>query len=247
MSVATRRVQFGAGECYHVYNRGVEKRDVFLTQGDYERFLYALFVCNDRRPITNTFHGYRGLTSIRWEMRERRDSLVDILCFCLMPNHFHLLIRQRHDDAGVPLFMQKVGTAYTMYFNAKYERAGGLFQGTYKVKRVAQDEYLLPLSRYIHLNPLDLAAPEWRESGLPGHSIAHKHLLLYPWSSYPEYVGFPRYPFLVDASIVRTFFPMGQNYAAYVSGWTRQEFARVSGLALEHESEYRGLTSIKGR
>lgn len=228
-----RRVQFADGECYHIYNRGVEKRNIFGARGDYERFLYVLFACNDHRPLVNTYRAFRGLVSIGTEGDERRDPYVDILCFGLMPNHFHLLLRQRC-AGGVSAFLQKFGTAYTMYFNTKYERDGALFQGSYKAIHVPCDEYLLPLSRYIHLNPLDLVQPAWRERGIRDPKNIHLFLVEYPWSSYADYVGEVRYPFLVDTTLLRGIFPAPGEYAAYVEDWRGKEFRKVAGVVLEH-------------
>jgi len=235
-----RRVQFADGEYYHVYNRGVEKRDVFGARADYERFLFGLYALNDRRPFLNSQYHYRGLTSIErlaGRVRERgaaekRIALVDLVCFCLMPNHFHLLLRQRGDD-GVSLFMQKLGTAYTMYFNEKYERSGGLFQGTYKAIHVPHDRYFLPLSRYIHLNPLDVFEPRWRERGVRGSKKTHDFLFEYPWSSYADYVNRPRYPLLLDAVLIRGLVGGPGQYQEYVEAYRPAEATNISPFTIE--------------
>ncbi len=228
-----RRAEFGSGECYHVYNRGVEKREVFTTPADYARFLYHLVACNNRRPLLNSQYYYRGLTSIERVVTERgREPLVDLLCFCFMPNHFHLLLRQRIDE-GIPLFMQKVGTAYTMYFNAKYQRSGGLFQGTYKSIHVASDQYLLPVSRYVHLNPLDLLQPGWKECGLRSPHRAQTFVREYRWSSYADFCGDLRYPSALNQRHLRETFGPPKAYRAYVEDWNRRALSRISHLTIE--------------
>lgn len=228
---AMRRVQFAGGECYHVYNRGVEQRTTFLTEADYRRFFYDLFVCNDRRPAPNVVRPARD--TLEQNLKRVRELLVDILCVCLMPNHFHLLLRQRADGDGVPLFMQKLGTAFTMYFNAKYERSGVLFQGTYKALHVPRDEYLLPLSRYIHLNPLELIEPAWKERGIRDPKRAHAFLVDYPWSSYGDYAGKPRCSSLLDTSLLRSMFRSESDYVGYVERWPVAALRRLTPYTLE--------------
>lgn len=127
---------------YHVYNRGVEKREIFLDEQDYRVFIDRLRKYLD--PDYTTGPGERYGKYMRNE--------VELIAYCLMPNHFHLLVRQVTPTAMEEL-MRRVMTAYSMYFNLKYARVGSLFQGRYKAVPVVTDEYLMHLSRYIHLNP----------------------------------------------------------------------------------------------
>lgn len=155
------RPQFVNDEVYHIYNRGVEKRDVFTNEKDYFRFIHCLFEFNDTAPAVNLgFHLSKSL--LKSDFNRPREMLVDILCYCLMPNHYHLLIKQ-HMDRGITEFMRKLGTGYTNYFNLKYDRVGSLFQGKFKAVHVSKEAHFLYLPHYIHLNPLDLRMPEWRE------------------------------------------------------------------------------------
>ncbi len=208
--------EFAEGECYHVYNRGVEKRIVFAADTDYGRFLFSLFACAVRRLPPHDRRAPKTVPLARQLLAGVAGQLVDILCFCLMPNHFHLLLRQRVAD-GVPLYLQKLMTAYTMYFNKRYEHSGVLFQGTYQSRHVDRDEYLLPVSRYIHLNPLDLTTPGSKERGIVNPSAAHQALLQYPWSSYGEYAGQPRYQPLVSTDLLLSILGSADRYAAYVT------------------------------
>jgi len=229
------RTEFADAEYYHVYNRGVEKRDIFLGARDYERFLFTLFACNDRHSHLNARHQYRDLNSV-YEVerlarkRGRRELLVGVVCFCLMPNHVHLLLQQ-HGKNGIPLFMQKVGTAYTMYFNKKYDRSGALFQGTYRAIHVPSDRYFLPLTRYIHLNPLDLRVPYWRERGVPRAPWVQRFLADYRWSSYADYTGGNRYQFLLQQDLLRGIFKTSQDYAHYVRVGGRGTLRAISDHA----------------
>lgn len=126
--MATPSRYFQKNSYYHVYNRGNRKQNIFLSHRDYTRFLK--------------------------KTKEYKDKFgVTILCYCLMPNHFHFLLRQ---DTDVPLttFMLRLGTSYAKYFNIKYEEVGSLFQDRFRAKLIETDAYLLELSRYIHRNPL---------------------------------------------------------------------------------------------
>jgi len=235
-----RRAVFGVGEYYHVYNRGVEKRDVFMSRRDYERFLFDMYAMNDRRPFLNSQFHYRGLTSIE-RLAERRHArggrhpwqkLVDIVCFCLLPNHFHFILRQAI-EGGISLFMQKLGTAYTMYFNERNARTGGLFQGTYKAKHVASDRYFLPLTRYIHLNPLDLLDPGWKERGVGKGREAQRFIVDYPWSSYADFIGTARFPRIVENDLTSKLVGSPRHYQEYVSRFRVADLGAISDLTIE--------------
>lgn len=138
---------------YHIYNRGVEKRSVFQDRQDYTKFLYILKIY-----LSPTDELRKEFPLLRSNIvRNNLSEQIDLLAFCLMPNHFHLLIKQTSKDAITKL-MRYLLTTYTMYFNKRHGRVGPLFQGVYKGALVDSDEYLLHLSRYIHLNPLSRGA-----------------------------------------------------------------------------------------
>ena len=227
-----RKVQFAVGEHYHAYNRGVDKRDIFLGPRDYERFLYHLFSCNDTAPLLNSQFHYRGLASIVNLAVDKRNRLVDIVCFCLMSNHFHLLLRQRLED-GISKFMQKMGTAYTMYFNTGQQRNGSLFQGTFKAKHIDQDIYLKHLTRYIHLNPLEFFEHRWKDSGIVNINGAMKYIREYPWSSYRNFVGENKYGFLLDSKIIKGFYANRVEYEQFVKDWTAEDKEFLGDYTIE--------------
>src|SRR3989344_2900195 len=115
--------QFAGDKIYHIYNRGVEKRKIFLNDKDYFRFIHNLFEFNDENPVINTDYYFDSFMTKQNSSNKKRvrKLLVDILAFVLMPNHFHLLLRQRKEN-GIVRFMQKLGTGYAMYFNKKKDR-----------------------------------------------------------------------------------------------------------------------------
>lgn len=218
------RPTFANDEFYHVFNRGVEKRIIFCERNDYQRFILNLFLFNNRLPVLNSgFHiNYWSPTSIIEETE--RELLVDILCFCLMPNHFHLILRQKV-DGGISKFLQKIGTGYTNYFNLKKERSGVLFQGKFKARRVDDDRYLKHLSRYIHLNPLDLKWPKWKDIGIANWSRAQTFLRNYNWSSYQSYLGDDAYSYLLNSKLISELFrgDLGLDYEDFLSSWTQKD------------------------
>ena len=118
----------------------------------------------------------------------KRILLVHIHAFCLMPNHYHLLVSPLAHD-GVPLFMKKLNGGYAKYFNERYERSGALFQGKYKSVPIDSDRHFSWIPYYIHFNPLDLTLPEWRERGIKNPKMAAEHLNTYRWSSHLDYMG----------------------------------------------------------
>lgn len=181
-----RKIPFLNDHYYHVYNRGVDKRDVFLDKEDHYRFISYLIICNDTKCITNTT---KRLASII-EHANTRAKLVDIVSYCLMPNHFHLLIKQRSAN-GIANFLKKLGGGYTLYFNKKYERSGVLFQGKTKNVLVETDAQLLHLSRYIHLNPKDI-----------NNIDSETDIENYPWSSLKYFTQDKSTPILSNTEIV---------------------------------------------
>lgn len=147
---------------YHVYNRGVEKRPIFLEDNDYAAFLNLL----KRHLSPEISHDNRGLPYETYAER------VELLAFCLMPNHFHLLFYLKKDTQAITELIRKVSGAYTSYFNKKYSRVGHLFQGVYKASRISSDMYLQHISRYIHLNPKNYKS--WRYSSWPYYANGWK-------------------------------------------------------------------------
>ncbi len=180
-----RKIAFVEGEYYHLYNRGVDKRTIFMKNYDYNRFVLLLHVLNTSKnlKIRDLLKGnsFEELLAVKNE-----DPLVAIGAYCLMPNHFHLLITPLV-EGGIPKFMLKLQTAYSMYFNNKNERSGALFQGAFKSQHLDRDEYLKYIFSYIHLNPAKLKDVAWREFGPRDFSSLKDFVLGYKYSSLGEY------------------------------------------------------------
>jgi putative transposase len=236
-----RKERFSDGAYYHIFNRGVEKRNIFTMRDDYKRFLFDLTVCNDERPLDNAALFHRGILKPAAFVKrvQTRKPYVSILCFCLMPNHFHLLLKQIGDD-GVPRFMQKLSVAYSMYFNTKHERVGPLFQGRYKAVHIKDEAYLTHLSRYIHINPLDLEYPNWKKKGIKSPLKAQQFLQSYSWSSYRDYLGYNAYPDILDRDLLPELLGKPKELKNFTQEWVElRGLQEVFPFALFNESRSR--------
>jgi len=176
-----RKQSFAISEYYHLYNRGVEKRKIFLDKRDYLHFLYLMYVCNTIKNIKTRDLGNDF---------DREETIVSIGAYCLMPNHFHILVKEKTNN-GISLFMRKLLTAYAMYFNLKYKRTGRLYENTFKSSHVGDDRYLKYLFAYIHLNPAKLIDKNWKEKQTKKVHQLLKFVSMYEFSSLQEYVKFP--------------------------------------------------------
>jgi putative transposase len=199
--MSIRKTNLVPGEIYHIYNRGVDKRNIFLDESDKYRFVHDLFEFNDKNPaknltiyLKNNANKEVGLPKLKGGSRE---MMVEILAYCLMDNHFHLMVRQKTEN-GITEFMRKLGTGYTNYFNKKYDRSGSLFQGKFKSVNLNNNAHFLYLPIYIHLNPLDFNYPEWREGKIKNYKKAVDFLENYKWSSYVDYIGKKNFPSILS-------------------------------------------------
>jgi REP element-mobilizing transposase RayT len=193
--VAERKSKFVNNHFYHIFNRGVDKREIFLTPDDLTRFLQSMDEFNTTSPIgsifQNSFNPLRSSTP-------KGGKLVNFICYCLNPNHYHFLLEQVADN-GIEKFMQRLGTGYTNFFNNKNKRNGSLFQGRYKSILVDSNEYLLHLSSYINLNDkvhrLGSSTPKssWGEYILGSHNdfnFCEKDIILGQFDNKEEYKKF---------------------------------------------------------
>ena len=212
----TRTFPFAPGEFYHIYNRGTEKRNIFMSRADRSRFLALLYFANQNEPVNLKL---QGSTLLEIDEERAGDPIVEIAAYCLMPNHFHLLIREL-EDGGVSKFMQKLTTGYTMYFNKKHERSGSLFQGRFKATHVADDRYLRYLISYIHLNPIKLIEPKWKETGITDKSYAERYLETYTASSYLDYLSKERPEgIILTREALPEYFSSDADFKTFVTEW----------------------------
>lgn len=172
-------------EYYHVYNRGNSKQIIFKDDQDRRRFVKLLGLLN-QVPRSRV-----DASSLDLAFSKKDSPLVAIGAYALMDNHFHILAKQIEEE-GVTLFMQKVCTAYVMYFNKKYKRTGALFEGPFKSQHAGNDRYMRYLYAYIHLNPAKLVDPLWKEKIISKRKEVIDFVRQYPYSSFHDYCGIVR-------------------------------------------------------
>lgn len=235
-----KKPQFVEGNIYHIYNRGVEKRNVFLSDRDRFRFIHDLYEFNDEDAVSNLWYYLTPKLAEAYsevqphyipKERKKRKLLVEILAFVLMPNHFHLLLRQLKKD-GIIRFMQKLGTGYTMYFNQAHERVGGLFQGRYKAVLVEREPHLTYLPFYIHANPLKIYR------GSTSLDKQMRFLENYRWSSFPDYVGKKNFPSITSRAFLSDVVGREQAWKSEMRNVLRyleRNFTEMQGVMLDND------------
>lgn len=169
-------------------NRGVDKRNVFLSAANYARFADDIYDFNSVENATQSYSRRQEDRVRLTEVRPPSKELVDVLCWALMPNHPHIMVAEK-DTGNASRFSQKIFGGYTMYFNEQNERSGVLFQGRSKILPVEKEAHFLYLPFYIHLNPLDLFQRGWKEDGIKNIDEAMRFLEEYRWSNYRDIVG----------------------------------------------------------
>ena len=200
-----RKIVFLNDEYYHVFNRGIDRRVTFTNKREYCRVLKLLYFYQFTSIPLRYSRFFQLPKDSQQEVKEnmlKSGKLVDVVAYCLMPNHFHLLLRQRKEN-GISTYVSNFMNAYTKYFNTKHEREGSLFQGVFKAVYVETEEQLVHLTRYIHLNPVasSLIKPE--------------NLNTYDWSSYPAYLS-QKEDTLVDAEAISLIYSLIPDYESFV-------------------------------
>lgn len=242
--------EFIIGDIYHLFNRGVEKRNIFMDESDLFRFIFSLYECNDanfvimRNRINNRFFrkNYIGDTYANLPaFQTKREMLVEIIAFVLMPNHYHLIVRPLV-EGGVSLFMKKLSNSYTGYFNDKYARKGmgALFQSAFKAVRVDGDGQFLHLVEYLFSNPVEIIEPEWKDRGTQDFKKAIEFVNNYKWSSYYDSIGIDNFPSVTARDFLWQIFGGKEGIAAgkknvkqYVEEWIKNKKFLFSELTIE--------------
>ena len=191
-----RKVIFAQKEFYHIYNRGTDKRAVFKEKNDLLRFFQSMENFNTEEPIGSIYelHFVKGQKKVR-------KSLVRFVAYCLNPNHYHFIL-EPIIESGIEKFMHRLGTGYTKYFNAKYQRTGVLFQGRFKASHIDSNEYLLHVSAYVNLNnkvhllgsqASNLVKSSWGEyENHTTEAFCEKDIILEQFKSRNQYLEFAR-------------------------------------------------------
>ncbi len=216
---------------YHVYNRGVNKLDIFFDDQDYRVFLHLLkYYLSPIQNLTSV-HPIAEIADMKL-LRPRPlanlETEVDLVAYCLMPNHFHLMLKQ-HTIDGMTKLLRRISTTYAMYINKRHKRVGYLFGGSYKAVLIDNDAYLLHLSRYIHRNPIDL------------HEMTGRHPVTYPYSSYAYYLKQKQAPWIKPDVILSYFIQAADihvslgvhTYADFVEQYDQDPFPHITSLAID--------------
>jgi len=194
-----RKTPFAQEEFYHIYSRGNSKQKIFLDDQDRDRFLKLLYLCNSEKSIDFREDIVRKEIDA-WDF-DRGELIVSIGAWVLMSNHFHLYITinslrkpcfRKGLKNAITEFMHKLLTSYSKYFNKKYKRTGGLFEGKFRSVHIENDNQAKYLFSYIHLNPIKLIDSKWKENGVKNTKKAKSFLEKYFWSSYLDYRGVVR-------------------------------------------------------
>jgi len=208
----SQKIQLVNGEMYHIVLRSVGDTTIFRDENDYYRGIFSIYEFNNEksaeiwkrrrdRIIEKKKEKFGGSpTSPELLATDKRDKLVEIFAFSLMPNHIHLFVKQLK-DSGITKFMQKVGGGIANYFNKKYNRKGHLFN-QFKAVRVKDDEQLHNVFVYIHANRISLVEPGWKEKGIKNPKKVIEFLKKDKWHSFPDYIGGKAFPSVTNRDFI---------------------------------------------
>lgn len=218
-----RSIVLSNGQLYHVFNRGIDRQPVFTTKREYERMMTTLWYYRFEHPGASLSY-YLDLGVEEKKQFEKKlvmkPPAVSLLAYCLMPNHFHVVLRQEMNE-GIRSFVGNVTNSYTKYFNMKRKRIGPLFQGTFKSVYVETDEQFLHLTRYVHLNPI------------MAYLCKVYDLASFPWSSYREYLE-PSTMKLCQKEVVQSLMSL-KHYDTFVTNQVdfSKNLAKIQHLTID--------------
>ncbi|MDP3882462.1 MAG: transposase [Candidatus Staskawiczbacteria bacterium] len=219
-----RKEYLANGEIYHVILRGLDDNLIFKDVSDYYRGIFSVYEFNNLNPTT-----IQARRKIRANLKkknnkaakmevDKRDRFVDILAFCFMPNHIHLLLKQLKEN-GITKFMSKVGTGYAGYFNRKCARKGYVFQNRFRSVHIENDDHLSVIFNYVHANPISLIEPGWKENGIKNPKKAVEFLEEYKWSSYKDYIGQSNFSSVTERNFMFEFLGGVEGSKISIKNW----------------------------
>lgn len=224
-----KKPQFVVNEIYHVILRGVGDTSIFKDEHDYFRAIFSVYEFNNSNPVDIWRRrqlrkqekiqekAFEGQTLKNYlQQLDKRDKFVEVLAFCFMPNHIHLLVRQLK-ESGISNFIQKVG-GFATYFNKKYQRKGHLFNNFTSV-HIQSDDQLKNVVTYIHTNPIALVQPGFKEFGVNNPKEIKEFLENYKWSSYQDYIGIKNFASLTERRYILEFMGGFEGCKADVDNW----------------------------
>jgi len=235
-----RKAEFANGEIYHVVTRRSGNEPLFLDIDDYYRGIFSIYELNTTRSVEIRLRRQARLiekkrinNGERVSDVDKREKLVEILAFCLMPNHLHLLIRQLK-DRGISKFMNKFGAGYPAYFKKKhnFKKKGYFFEGRFVSVHIENDNQLITTFVYIHTNPLVLIEPRWKKGVVINLQKAIKFLENYKWSSYQDYLGKKNFPSVTERDFLLEIMGEQRGVKRLIIDW------------IKHKKEMKGITEV---
>lgn len=238
-----RKTKFANGEIYHVVIRRNGDKPLFLDIDDYYRGIFSIYELNTTKAVEIRLRRQARLTEKkrinngeRVSEVDKRDKLVEILAFCFMPNHIHLLMRQLKDK-GISKFMNKLGAGYPAYFKKKHhlKERGYFFQGRFVSVHIKTDNQLIAAFVYIHTNPLALIEPKWKEGIVIDPKKAIEFLESYKWSSYQDYLGKKNFPSVVERNFLSEMIGDEKKVRTLINDWVghKREIKGIAEISLE--------------
>ncbi|MBM3250719.1 MAG: hypothetical protein FJZ07_00540 [Candidatus Nealsonbacteria bacterium] len=239
-----RKEKFENGDIAHVILHALDENDVFKDTDDYFRGIFSLYEFNNLNPVSIFRRRMSRMAFKRKNVRgptsyifvDERDRMVDILCFCFMPNHIHILVRQIK-EGGITEFMRKVGTGYGGYFNRKNRRRGHVFRNSFSAIKIKTDEQLKIVFAYIHANPISLVYKDWKKIRIKENDLNRiiRFLEKYKWSSYLDYIGIQNFSSVTQRDFFLDLFGGEEGYKNFFEDYIKNkgELSKYEELFLE--------------
>ena len=233
-----RKEKFIPNEYYHIYNRTIMNVPVFKDGQNAKRIKQSMLFANSTisSKIFQFLRDNEKQSEIKFieamNMLTKGEKLVDILCYAIMPDHYHMLIKERV-DGGIINFVRKCDISITKYINMRNKRRGPIFESLFRSKHIDSNEYLTHLSTYIHLNPLDIiSGKEWRNHKLENWSKIKKEIINYPWSSLKFFLEDKTDPIVSGEKAILEQFKNKKDYELFLREWSGDSFISTKDIIL---------------
>ena len=236
-----RKEEFANKEIYHIILRALDNNLIFKDENDYYRGIFSIYEFNNTSPVQiwkrrrdRIIEKNKKKSGEDGPRPDLRDLMVNVLAFCFMPNHIHLLLRQLSDN-GITKFMSKVGTGYAGYFNRKYQRKGHVFQNRFSSVHIKDNNQLIIVFNYININPTSLLEPNFKEIGIKNPKKVVRFIEEYKWSSYQDYVGIKNFPSVTQREFMNEIIGGEEECKELLKDWImyKKERTKSNNLFLE--------------
>ncbi|MBU3925614.1 transposase [Patescibacteria group bacterium] len=229
-----RKEKFVPGEYYHIYNRTIFNKPEFKDRKNIARLQQSFILANSTKS-SEAFqflrNNYDATVEDAIKIINKGKKLVDVLCYVIMPDHYHLLLKEK-TEKGIIDFVRKCDISISKYINKKNNRKGPLFESRFKSKHINTNQYLLHLSLYIHLNPLDFISDKtWREHGLKDWEKEKNKLINFPWSSLKTFLNKNHKDLIISGQeIITDQFRGRKEYEEYLRSWSEDSLSSIKDI-----------------